>query len=137
MLADLNNRVKSLSTWTIETEIKLDYLKKKSILKPVEINIFKRNTMVIFWKTRRRTNALLFTRQWSSISIIWKLHLSSYEACRTLFTFSPRAQMSLIFQDSYHVCCLSCNIILQFTPQTSFFRQSLLYICIWNHDVMV
>lgn len=47
MLADLNNRVKSLSTCTIETEIKLD-LKKKKILKPVEINIFKRNTMVIF-----------------------------------------------------------------------------------------
>lgn len=35
------------------------------------------------------------------------------EACRTLLRFSTRAQMSLIFQDSYHVCFVSRKMILQ------------------------
>ena len=55
-------------------------------------------------------------------------------------TFSTRAQISLIFQDSYHVFCLSCNKILHLSVQNKLIPTDLgtsLQLKLWRHGVNI
>lgn len=61
------------------------------------------------------------------IFLKYKLYLGegkkTWWRARLADPFSTRAKLSLIFQDSYRVFCLSCKIVSHFLPHTSFFRQ--------------